>query len=64
MFPPLAEEWWNEYQAQVNWKHFGVPDFLGLKRRYGVSWVVLESPGVPGLSCPYRNDAVMVCQLN
>jgi hypothetical protein len=64
MFPPLAEEWWNQYQAQVNWKHFGPPDFLRLKRQYGVSSVVLESPGVPGLSCPYRNQAVMVCQLN
>ena len=64
MFPPLAEEWWNEYQAQVNWKHFGPPDFEGLKRQYGVSWIVLESPGVPGLNCPYRNDAITVCQLN
>jgi len=64
MFPPLADEWWNQYQAEANWKHFGLPDFMGLKRHYGVSWIVLESPGVPGLSCPYRNEAVMVCRLD
>ena len=64
MFPPLAEEWWNQYQAQVDWKHFGLPDFMELKRHYGVSWIVLESPGVAGLSCPYRNETVVVCQLD
>lgn len=63
MFPPLAEEWWDQYQAEVNWQHFGLPDFMRLKRQYGVSWIVLRSPGVPGLSCPYRNEAVTVCQL-
>lgn len=63
MFPPLAEEWWDQYQAQVNWQHFGLPDFMRLKRQYGVSWIVLRSPGIPGLSCPYRNEAVTVCQL-
>jgi hypothetical protein len=64
MFPPLAEEWWNEYQAQLDWKHFSLPDFMRLKRQYGVSWIVLEPPGVAGLSCPYRNEAVMVCLLD
>jgi hypothetical protein len=63
MFPPLADEWWDQYQAQANWKHFGVSDFLQLRQLYGVSWVVLQSPGIPGMSCPYKNGVVMVCCL-
>jgi hypothetical protein len=28
-----------------------------------VTWVVVQSPGVPGLDCPYRNPVVLVCRL-
>jgi len=64
MFPPLAEEWWQQFQAQKNWKYFGLADFRGLRARYGIDWVVIETPGVPGLLCPYRNQAVSVCRLS
>lgn len=63
MFPPLADLWWEQFQAERNWKNFGLADFLRLKQRYGVNWVVLQSPGVSGIECPYRNREVMVCRL-
>lgn len=63
MFPPLAELWWEQYQAQQNWKQFGVDNFAGLRSRYGVNWVVLQSPGIRGMDCPYQNPAVLVCRV-
>jgi hypothetical protein len=63
MFPPLAEEWWTEVQAQTRWKSFSAEDFLRLKNKYGVSWVVVEQPGVAGLDCAYQNSAVQVCRI-
>jgi hypothetical protein len=63
MFPPLAEEWWAQVQDQTPWKDFRVADFAQLKKKYGVSWVVVQQPGVDGLSCAYQNTAVRVCRL-
>jgi len=63
MFPPLAEEWWEQFQALRGWKSFQKTDFLRLKARYGVSWVVLQQPGIAGLECVYQNGAVRVCRL-
>jgi hypothetical protein len=62
MFPPLAEEWQEQVQAQTPWQKFQAADFRRLREKYGVSWVVLQQPGVPGLECPYQNSAVRVCQ--
>jgi hypothetical protein len=61
MFPPLGEEWWEQYQAQRNWIKFTRDDFLGLQQRYQVNWFVLQAPDSRGLTCPYRNSAVLVC---
>jgi hypothetical protein len=63
MFPPMAEEWLRQVQAQSDWKTFQAEDFRRLQATYGVSWVVLQQPGLSDLTCPYRNDAVMVCRL-
>jgi hypothetical protein len=63
MFPPLAEEWWAQVGAQTPWKNFRSGDFLRLKEKYGVSWVVVEAPPVSGLDCVYRNGSVRVCRL-
>jgi hypothetical protein len=62
MFPPLAEEWWAQVQAQTPWKSFRAEDFMRLKRIYGVGWVVVQQPGVAGLDCAYQNTAVRVCR--
>jgi hypothetical protein len=63
MFPPLADEWWAQVQAQTPWKSFRSEDFSRLKSTYGVSWVVVQQPGVAGLDCAYQNDAVRVCRI-
>jgi hypothetical protein len=63
MFPPLAEEWLDQFNTQRNWKQFDKPDFLRLHEKYGINWVVLQKPGVPNLNCPYQNRAVMVCRV-
>jgi hypothetical protein len=63
MFPRLAEEWWAQVQAQTPWRSFGAEDFLRLKNTYGVSWVVVQQPGVSGLDCAYQNSAVRVCRI-
>ena len=63
MFPPLAEEWWAQVQAQTPWKDFRLEDFSRLRNKYGVSWVVVQQPGVSGIDCPYQNSAVRVCRL-
>jgi hypothetical protein len=64
MFPPLAEEWLAQMQAQNGWQKFQVQDFRRLRVKYGVSWVVLEQPGVSDLQCPYQNQKVKVCRLD
>jgi hypothetical protein len=64
MFPPLAEEWYQQVQEQRDWKGFRIEDFRRLQAKYGVTWVVLQTPGVVGLNCPFHNSAVLVCRLN
>lgn len=63
MFPRVADQWWEQIQAQTPWKSFQVTDFARLQEKYGVNWVVLQQPGVPGIECAYQNAAVRVCQL-
>ncbi|MBV9182182.1 MAG: hypothetical protein JO356_12800 [Acidobacteria bacterium] len=63
MFPPLAERWWDEFEAQRNWSKFQKQDFINLQRRYGVEWVVLAAPVSSSFDCPYKNPAVAVCKL-
>jgi hypothetical protein len=63
MFPLLADEWFRQVQAQDNWRNFQASDFRRLQAEYGVSWLVLQPPGPPGLDCPYHNPAVLVCRL-
>ena len=64
MFPPLADEWWEQFQAQRKWKEFGLQDFQQLRIKYGVSWIVLQPSALTGLNCPYENHAVRVCRLD
>jgi hypothetical protein len=63
MFPPLAEEWLEQVKAQTPWKNLSSVDFVRLKQKYGVGWVVVQQPGVAGLDCAYQNAAVQVCQV-
>ena len=63
MFPPLADEWLRQVQAQSGWKDLQLEDFRRLQAEYGVTWLVLQSPGLAGLDCPYQSAAVLVCRL-
>ena len=54
MFPPLAEEWWAQVQAQSGWEHFQVEDFQRLKAKYGVTWIFSKKPALPGMKCPTK----------
>jgi hypothetical protein len=63
MFPALSDEWLRQVQAQSGWRNFQLADFRKLQAMYGVSWVVLQPPGLPGLDCPYRNEVALVCRL-
>ncbi len=64
MFPTNAEEWLRQMDAERNWENFQGQDFHRLQSQYGVNWVVLQEPGRAGLNCPYKNAAVLVCQID
>ena len=64
MFPPLAEEWERQVKAQGGWKNFQARDFSRLHATYGVTWVIVQQPNRDNMSCPYQNQAAMVCRLN
>ncbi len=67
MFPPLSVTWAEQIADQKDWNRFGKGDFERLRRKYGVSWVVVEqnsSQDRAGLQCPYENSVVRVCRLN
>lgn len=38
-------------------------DLQTLRQEHNFAWVIFERPGVPGLSCPYTNDVVMICRI-
>jgi hypothetical protein len=63
MFPPLAEDWWEQVRAQSPWMNLRLLGILRLKEKYGVSWVVLQQPGGANLDCQYQNSAVRVCRI-
>lgn len=62
--PSLAPRWLRDVEAQRGWRTFQRPDFLRLKREFGVDWVVLQAPAVDGLLCPYTNSQVLVCRVD
>jgi hypothetical protein len=64
--PSLSEEWLKQSEAQRNWRNFSRADFLGLKQRFGVDWVLFERvtpPSSGGLPCPYQNDQIQICRI-
>ena len=63
VFPDLAWQWKLETDGTANWTHFQGDDFARLKKKYGVTWVILEGPAIPPLACPYANSRVRVCEI-
>jgi hypothetical protein len=64
LFPQLAEDWKQQVEAQSGWEHFQRSDFDGLAKHYHVNWIVTRRPGPAGLTCPYTNQELAVCQVN
>lgn len=66
MFPnlPLADECLAQVHAAQGLSHLDPADIERVRSSYGVSWLVLEQPGIPGLTCPYQNKQVLVCRAN
>jgi hypothetical protein len=64
MFPAMGATWQEQVRAEKEWKSFELKDLLALHQRFGVNWVVLERPGLSGLTCPYENRTLLVCRLN
>ncbi len=60
---PFADDVYAQTQAARGWREFQMADFLRLQQQYGVTWVVLQQPGVAGLDCPYQNKLVRVCRI-
>lgn len=63
MFPALAEAWQQQVRAQAGWKSFTAADFRQLHDRFGITWVILNRPGIAALACPYQNRTVVVCRI-
>jgi hypothetical protein len=61
--PGLAPLWLEQVEAQAGWERFGKQDFERLHARFGVDWLLLEQPGIPGLDCPYQNPSLKVCRI-
>ena len=64
MFPPLAEKWWEQYEAEKNYRDFTKSDFLRLQQKYHANWAILQAADSRGLICPWHNSAVLVCRIS
>lgn len=62
VFPGFLDPWYEQSQALEGWNRFELPQFLILRDRFGVGWILVEHD-VSSLSCPYRNRSVRVCRL-
>ena len=61
--PQLAPRWLREVNTTRNWRNFHTADFQVLNKSFGVDWVILDQPGVKGMTCPYQNRSVLVCRV-
>jgi hypothetical protein len=63
MFPALAQTWHEQVEALDGWQNFQAKDFRRLKERFGVDWVVVATAHGQGMTCPYQNQSLQVCQV-
>ncbi len=61
--PALAERWSQQTQALRHFSQWTDAQRVENLAPWGVSWVVLPSTASTQFVCPYRNAAVLVCQL-
>ena len=63
MDPALGSRWMRESEDLAGWQHFTTDDLTRLADKYGVGWVVVAQPHLPGLTCPYENADAAVCRV-
>jgi hypothetical protein len=63
MVPELGPEWVRQTQAEEGWSRFKPGDFEGLKRSFGVDWVVVNDPPPADLDCRWHNGRLAVCMI-
>ncbi|MDP9052917.1 MAG: hypothetical protein M3N93_01230 [Acidobacteriota bacterium] len=61
--PRLGARWLREVTAEKNWETFQAADFSRLKQQFGVNWVLLTTPAIAGMQCPYQDDALSICRI-
>ena len=62
-FPTLPRSGSSKSRPHPVGSIFTKQDFLRLQQQFGVNWIIVQGPGVEGLDCPYKNEAVAVCRL-
>jgi len=61
--PRLGPVWNEQVLAQEGISHFGLRDFELLHQRFGVDWVLLNTPAPAGLVCRWKRDGLTICQI-
>jgi len=61
--PELGQQWLRQSEAAEGWKNFQLADFERLHSTLGVTWVLVSNPAPAGLRCPWRNQALSVCEI-
>lgn len=64
LMPAIAPRWLEQVQDAEGFRRFRREDFLRLRRKYGVSWAVIEGVAPVGIECPYENGRVKVCRVD
>ncbi|MBB5316158.1 hypothetical protein [Tunturibacter empetritectus] len=64
LFPALAAVWGPYRDAQRGLNQLTDAERTERLRPYGVTWILLSPQATTAFSCPYRNSAVAVCQIN
>lgn len=60
----LADRWLEEAgEAAATWRALTPERLRHSADKTQVRWVILERPGIAGLSCPYANEGVMICRI-
>lgn len=61
--PAVSAQWWREVNATQGFDRWTDAERLQILRPYKISWIVLPASVSTSFPCPYRNSAVLVCQL-
>ena len=63
LVPELGPIWAGQVKAETGWNTFTAADFEGLKKQFGVNWVLVSSAQEAGLDCQWHNLSLAVCRI-